>query len=818
MHAFAQAGRLAAGLWLTLAPMASARPFTVDDLIGQASFGAAAFDPQGRYLVYEARPAYGRSLPFDQGDWNGRAETRLVRVDLAARDVRPRLVGDEPGVVMGPFAPSGGRLAVYQLRSRRYRLGVADLAGGAIRWLDITPLEAARARTLAWRSEHELLVLARADGQAPEYARRGWVAAERLRSAWADHAAGATANTVLGSGAYAAVRERRAPVRLLQVDLRTGQQRERARGPYVDLELSPDGRRVALLRKGADLQAAGDRPVRGEAGAETEATHLDILDLETGGIVSPDPGRDLLPQLLSWSPEGAHLVVFGRGPGSLWTDGALQRVDAETGRVAPIGPGVRPLLDLNPVRIWIDWMGTDPVVFGRRAGDVGARGDWFRLAATGPVNLTAALPAPERMQRTASSKAFRVVAGDALWSIDPDGKHPQRLADAASGVQTDPDLATSRPGRGPFTHLWLRLGPQDRLRLAEVTATGAQALPWEFGQTAPWDAASRRGALRRETDPSGVERLWLMRRGGQTTLIQTLNADLADAETPEIVPVAHLGPSGEPITSWLFLPRGTHRPPPLLVRPYLGATYRTPPLDRPPPSGFILNLRLLTSHGYAVLVPSLPNPPGGMTEPAQGLADRILAVVEAARRTPDAAGRFDPDRLGLIGFSFGGYSVMTAITQTHRFRAAVSISGVSDLTSYWASQSPFAFVDPEAGYVGNRMTGLVEATQPRMLGPPWREAARYARNSPLLAADRIETPLLLFHGALDPIPHAGSTAMYSALFRQGKDAMLVTYWGALHGLSSPGDVRDMYARLFEFLDAKLEPAAPDAPAGIVAPR
>lgn len=208
-----------------------------------------------------------------------------------------------------------------------------------------------------------------------------------------------------------------------------------------------------------------------------------------------------------------------------------------------------------------------------------------------------------------------------------------------------------------------------------------------------------------------------------------------------------------------------------------------------------------------MLVPSLPNPSGGMTDPALGLADRILAVVEAARRTPDAAGRFDPDRLGLVGFSFGGYSVMTTITQTRRFRAAVSISGVSDLTSYWASQSPFAFLDSQAGYVGNRMTGLVEATQPRMLGPPWAQAARYARNTPLLAADRIETPLLLIHGALDPVPHAGSAAMYSALFRQGKDAMLVTYWGGLHGVSSPGDVRDMYARLFSFLNTRLADAA-----------
>lgn len=813
-----RAGRLAAGLWLACAALASARPFTVDDLLEQASLGSASVGPGGRFLVYETRPPYGKAERFDLGDWNGRSQARLFSVDLAPTGpVRKRQIGPAEGLALGPFAPSGTRVAVYQLRDRRYRLGVAELDSGQVRWLDITPLEPGRARTLAWRSDRELLLLARTDGLAPEYARRGWVAAERLPAAWAAHAAGGVAETALGSGIYASVRARPAPMRLLRINLSTGQAQELARGPFVDLELSPDGRRLALLRTGPDLQSVGDRPVRGEAGSETEAHDLVTLDLQTERAVAALPGRDVLPQLLSWSPDGSRLLVFTRRAGALWTDGALETLDPATGRGSSVGAGIQPILDLNPVRIWIDWMGNDPLVFGRRRSDAGARSDWFRLGADAAVNLTAKLPPPDRVQRTASPIAFKVLAGGALWSVDRVGGHAGRLADAAAGVRIDPEIATTRPGRGPFNRLWLTLGAPGRARLTEVTAGGERSLPWAFGRGEPWEAAGHAGALRRDAEPSRVERLWLTRPGGRIELLETINAALAEADTPRIVPVAHPGLRGEPLTSWLFLPSGATASTPLLVRPYLGANYTAAPLDRPPPSGLVLNTRLLTSHGYAVLVPSLPNPPGGMTDPAQGLADRILAVVEAARRTPDAAGRFDPDRLGLLGFSFGGYSVMTAITQTRRFRAAVSLSGVSDLTSYWASQSPFAFLDPEAGYVGNRMTGLVEATQPRMLGPPWAQAARYARNNPLLAADRIETPLLLVHGALDPIPHAGSTAMYSALFRQGKDAMLVTYWGALHGVSSPGDTRDLYARIFSFLDARLvstapQPAALDAEA------
>lgn len=51
-----RAGRLAVGLWLACAALASARPFTVEDLLGQASFGPASLSPGGRFLVYEIRP------------------------------------------------------------------------------------------------------------------------------------------------------------------------------------------------------------------------------------------------------------------------------------------------------------------------------------------------------------------------------------------------------------------------------------------------------------------------------------------------------------------------------------------------------------------------------------------------------------------------------------------------------------------------------------------------------------------------------------------------------------------------------------------
>jgi len=122
------------------------------------------------------------------------------------------------------------------------------------------------------------------------------------------------------------------------------------------------------------------------------------------------------------------------------------------------------------------------------------------------------------------------------------------------------------------------------------------------------------------------------------------------------------------------------------------------------------------------------------------------------------------------------------------------------MTAYWSALPMRNQVIPEEGYLSNWHTGGVETAQPTLRAPPWADPERYRRNSPLLAADKIETPLLLIHGALDAVPITQSEAMYTALFRQRKDAMLVTYWGMMHTPIAPGDVRDMYDRIFDFLD------------------
>lgn len=819
----ALAGGLAALVLLAGAPHApaSTRPFTVDDLLAQESFGELAIDPAGRWLVFERTGRYDRLPRYDIGYSPSEAFAGLEVVDLERPGPARPLLARAPaeGHRMGPFSPSGRRLAVYRLRGRAWDFGVVEMASGAVRWLGITPHEPRRGRTLQWLGEDALLVIARDDRRAPGDLRSGAAIAERLPAWWAAAAQGGSAHTVAGSGVFAPLRQRDAPRRLLRLDLTSGEAAVLARGEFFDLELAPGGRRVALLESGPDIQPRADGPVRGPAGLETEASLLSLLDLETGVRTSVRPSCDMLPQLLAWSADGRALLAFARGPDGTWASGRLLRIESANGMVSEPAGEIRPELDLNPVVVRAGWMGPDPVVYGRAAG--ATRADWHRLAATGPVNLTRSLPPTDRRIRAGDGARLVLLAGGRLWRVDRQGRaEPAADAPARPAGRDVRGAGGARLANVIPQGSWMRLDATAGARLAWAAPGGLRtgpAAPAGAGPLVSAGTPAARFAWIGE-DPHGVRRL-LVLADGETTAAATVNGELSDTDPMRIEPVRHTGERGEPLVSWLFLPPrpAGAGPPPLIVNPYLGHDHSAGPRVLTMEDGFLGNLRMLTGHGYAVLMPSLPNPPGGMREPADRLAERILAVERAARANPRLSGLFDHERQALLGWSFGGYTVMAALTQTDHFRAAVAISGISDLAAYWSNIPLGRAVAPEDGYGSNWATGTVEATQPQMGGPPWSDPARHQRNSPLWQADRISTPLMLVHGWRDPIPYAGSQAMFSALFRQGKDAQLVTYWAAEHRMVSPGDVRDVWARTFAFLDAYLMPARRGPPSASPGP-
>jgi len=100
--------------------------------------------------------------------------------------------------------------------------------------------------------------------------------------------------------------------------------------------------------------------------------------------------------------------------------------------------------------------------------------------------------------------------------------------------------------------------------------------------------------------------------------------------------------------------------------------------------------------------------------------------------------------------------------------------------------------------------GAMEQGQFRMGNPPWKDFERYVRNSPLSYAERVETPLMIVHGDMDFIPMQQSEEFFTALYRQGKRAELVRYWGEGHTPESTDNVRDLWHRIYAWLDEFLD--------------
>jgi len=177
------------------------------------------------------------------------------------------------------------------------------------------------------------------------------------------------------------------------------------------------------------------------------------------------------------------------------------------------------------------------------------------------------------------------------------------------------------------------------------------------------------------------------------------------------------------------------------------------------------NLQLFATRGYAVLLPDAPQHLG---TPMLDLAKTILPGVD----TVISMGIADPDRLGVMGHSYGGYSVLSLIVQTKRFKAATEADGMGDLISAYGQmrRDGTAF-----------QTSITEQGQGLMGGSPWQFRERYIENSPLFYFDRVETPLLIVHGAEDSAvaPSLGDE-VFVALRRLGKEVEYAKYEGEDH--------------------------------------
>ena len=200
----------------------------------------------------------------------------------------------------------------------------------------------------------------------------------------------------------------------------------------------------------------------------------------------------------------------------------------------------------------------------------------------------------------------------------------------------------------------------------------------------------------------------------------------------------------------------------------------------------INNLQLLATRGYAVLYPDAPLQIG---TPMQDLAKTVLPGVDRVVEM----GIADPERLGVMGHSFGGYCTLALIAQTIRFKAAISSGGYGN----WIGN-----------YGQMRRDGSTYG-ETKLGSTPWQSRDRYIENSPVFYLDRIQTPLLLLHGELDnAVPSFLADEIFVGLRSLGKWVMYVKYEGESH---APADWEyanqvDYWNRMITMFDTFLKPS------------
>ena len=240
------------------------------------------------------------------------------------------------------------------------------------------------------------------------------------------------------------------------------------------------------------------------------------------------------------------------------------------------------------------------------------------------------------------------------------------------------------------------------------------------------------------------------------------------------------------IEGWLLYPRDFDRSKkyPMVVQVHGG------PSAAALSSWPALNLASLVASGYVVL---LPNPRGSFGQGEAfakanvkdfGYGDfrDILAGVDAAV----AKAPVDPKRVGIWGWSYGGYMTMWAVTQTDRFRAAVAGAGLSNWQSYYGENSIDQWMIPFFGA--------------SVYDDPWI----YARSSPITFIKNVKTPTLVLVGDRDgEVPAPQSFEFWHALKTLGVKTQLVVYPNEGHAIRNPAHRRDIARRLVMWFDENM---------------
>ena len=161
----------------------------------------------------------------------------------------------------------------------------------------------------------------------------------------------------------------------------------------------------------------------------------------------------------------------------------------------------------------------------------------------------------------------------------------------------------------------------------------------------------------------------------------------------------------------------------------------------------------------------------------------------------------DPNRIGLTGWSYGGFMTMFAVTQTNRFKAAVAGAGIADWQSYYGENSIDQWMIP---YFGASV---------------YDDPAVYAKSSAISYIKQAKTPTLVVVGDRDgECPAPQSFEFWHALRDRHVPTELVVYPNEGHGFVDPAHRRDVMMRALEWFARYMPPGEQEGPHGVASSR
>jgi dipeptidyl aminopeptidase/acylaminoacyl peptidase len=520
---------------------------------------------------------------------------------------------------------------------------------------------------------------------------------------------------------------------------------------------SPDGKTLAVLfiedapRPSGPLVA--ETAETGEIKDSFYEQRLALVDVATGTLRQVTPA-DMYIYEYDWAPDGQHIVATAaRGNGdNNWYIAQLFTINASSGVMTSL---YKPSLQIaRPV--WSQDGKSIAFIEGLMSDEPSVGGDIFVMPASGgtPRNLT-----PEKKFSAswlAWTKSQKIVFAEFLGGDSGVGS-----VDATTGEIQEIYQGSESISAG----LW-----NPNISLAADGETAATII-------SAFDAPPE---------------VWVG-KPGRWTQLTTRNKDVKPAwgQAKSI----HWKSDEYDVQGWLVYPRSfdASKKYPLVVDVH-GGPGAAVQSDWPRIGNFAMALPAV---GYFVL---LPNPRGSfgrgeafaranVRDFGYGDFRDILAGVDEAIKTAP----IDPNRLGLTGWSYGGYMTMWGVTQTDRFKAAVAGAGIANLLSYYGQNKIDQWMIPFFGK------------------PVYDDPDVYARSSPITFIKKVKTPTLILVGDSDgECPTPQSYEFWHALKTLGVETKLVVYEQEGHHFAKPEHNRDRIIRTMEWFDSHLRnPNNPD---------